>query len=72
MPYKFTVFEVVLEKSGRKRWRWRVSTPDGRAILFGSERKRLAAKYHADRALFQLLLAAACLDASAMRSPIET
>jgi len=71
MQYKFTVFEVVLQRS-RKRWRWRVSTTDGRAILFGSERKRLVAKYHADRALFQLLLTAPCLDASAMRSPIET
>jgi hypothetical protein len=66
MPYKFTVFEVVLEKSGRKRWRWRVSTTDGRAIMLGSERNRPAAKYYADRALFQLLLAAPYLDASAI------
>jgi hypothetical protein len=73
MPYKFTVFEVVLEKSGRKRWRWRVSTTDGRAIMLGSERNRPAAKYYADRALFQLLLAAPYLDASAKaRSSFET
>jgi hypothetical protein len=66
MPYKFTVFEVVLEKGGGKRWRWRVSTTDGRAIMLGSERNRPAAKYYADRALFQLLLAAPYLDASAI------
>ena len=73
MPYKFTVFEVVLEKSDRKRWRWRVSTTDGRAIMLGSERNRPAAKYCADRALFQLLLAAPYLDASAIaRSSFET
>ena len=58
MPCKFAVFEVVLEKRDRKRWRWRVSATDGRVIMIGSERSRPAAKYHADRALFQLLLTA--------------
>jgi hypothetical protein len=73
MPYKFTVFEVVLEKSARKRWWWRVSTKDGRAIMLGSERNRPAAKYYADRALFQLLLTAPNLDASAItRLSFET
>ena len=62
---KFTVLEVVLEKSGRKDGDGE-STKDGRAIMLGSERNRPAAKYYADRALFQLLLAAPYLDASAI------
>ena len=53
-------------RAAEKRWRWRVSTTDGRAIMLGSERNRPAAKYYADRALFQLLLAAPYLDASAI------
>jgi hypothetical protein len=43
MPYKFTVLEVVLEKSGRKDGDGG-STKDGRAIMLGSERNRPAAK----------------------------
>jgi hypothetical protein len=60
MPYQFPVFEVAVVKRGRKRWRWRVSTTEGRVIVHGSESNRPAARYHADRALFQLLLAAPC------------
>jgi hypothetical protein len=46
-----------------------VSTKDGRAIMLGSERNRPAAKYYVDRALFQLLLTAPNLDASAIARP---
>jgi hypothetical protein len=58
MPNQLPVFEVVVEKSGRKTWRWRVCTTDGRIVMRGSENSRPAAKYYADRALFLLLLSA--------------
>jgi hypothetical protein len=58
MPYQFQIFDVALKKSGRKTWRWRVCTTEGRVVMSGSENSRPAAKYHADRALFLLLLSA--------------
>jgi hypothetical protein len=57
MPIRFPTFEVVLKKRGRK-WRWCVCTIEGKAVMHGSEASRPAAKYQADRALFQLLLTA--------------
>jgi hypothetical protein len=57
MPYQFPVFEVVLKKRGRK-WNWRVCTPEGDVVMQGAEASRRAAKYKADRALFQLLQSA--------------
>jgi hypothetical protein len=54
---QFPVFEVVLERRGRK-WNWRVRTSTGDVLLQGSERSRPAANYKADRALFLLLLSA--------------
>jgi hypothetical protein len=54
---QFQIFEVVLKQRGRK-WLWRVSTTDGDALIEGSESSRPAAKYHANRALFLLLLSA--------------
>jgi hypothetical protein len=57
MPGRFPIFEVILNKRGRK-WRWCVCTTEGKAVMHGSESSRPAAKYQADRALFLLLLAA--------------
>lgn len=54
---QFQFFEVVLKKR-RRKWLWRVSTTDGDAVIMGSESSRPAAKYHANRALFLLLLSA--------------
>jgi hypothetical protein len=57
MPSQFPVFEVVLERRGRK-WSWRVCTSEGDVVMKGSESSRPAANYKADRALFLLLLSA--------------
>jgi hypothetical protein len=57
MPDRFAIFEIGLKKRGRK-WRWCVCTTEGRAIMYGFEGNRTAAKYQADRALFLLLLSA--------------
>jgi len=57
MPDRFPIFEVVLNKRGRK-WRWRVCTTEGTVVMQGSESDRRAGKYQADRALFLLLLTA--------------
>jgi hypothetical protein len=57
MTGRFSVFEIVLKKRGRK-WTWRVRTTEGKAIMQGAEANRAAAKYQADRALFLLLLTA--------------
>jgi hypothetical protein len=54
---QFQVFEVVLKKR-RRTWLWVVSTTDGNAVIEGSESSRPAASYHANRALFLLLLSA--------------
>jgi hypothetical protein len=67
MPNQLAVFEVVVEKSGRKTWRWRVCTTDGRIVMRGSENSRPAAKYYADRALFLLLLSAPYQSAKVLR-----
>src|SRR5229473_3342753 len=55
MPDQFPIFEVILKKRGRA-WRWCVCTTEGQIVMQGSERRRPAAKYKADRALFLLLL----------------
>ena len=57
MPDQFLVFEKVLKKR-RRTWKWRVCTPEGDVIMHGSESRRPAASYQADRALFLLLLSA--------------
>src|SRR6266581_4524782 len=57
MPDQFPVFEVILKKRGRA-WRWCVCTTEGQVVMQGSERRRPAAKYKADSALFLLLLGA--------------
>jgi len=55
MPDQFPVFEVMLKKRGRA-WRWCVCASEGQIVTEGSERRRSAAKYKADRALFLQLL----------------
>jgi len=57
MPDQFHIFEKILKKRGRK-WRWCVRTTEGTAIMHGSERSLLAARYEANRALFLLLMSA--------------
>jgi hypothetical protein len=51
------MFELTTRKRGRTRWEWRVCDSTGRAIMYGWESSRLAARYRAERALFLLLLA---------------
>jgi hypothetical protein len=48
---------------------WCVFTTDGDAIIEGSESCRPAAKYNANRALFQLLLCAPYRTSSAQKFP---
>ncbi|QFI75181.1 hypothetical protein F8237_23895 [Bradyrhizobium betae] len=54
----FPTFEMFLKRCGRRTWRWRVCTTEGRLVTHGSETSRPAAKYAAARALFLTLLAA--------------
>lgn len=58
MPEILPTFETFLKKCGRSTWRWRVCTTEGRLVMHGSETGRRAAKYAAERALFQMLLTA--------------
>ena len=51
-----SMFEVVIEKRGGFRWEWRVCDRAGKALVYGWEETRNAAKYRGERALFQLLL----------------
>lgn len=44
MPDEFPTFEVFLKKCGRRAWRWRLCTTEGRLVMDGSENGRLAAK----------------------------
>ena len=57
MPHQFPVFELLLKKRGRI-WTWCVCTTEGQVVMHGKENRRPAAKYKADRALFQMLLCA--------------
>jgi hypothetical protein len=67
-PDQFQVFEVALKKRRRTTWRWCVSTIDGDAVIEGWQSSRSAAKYNANRALFQLLLSAPYRTNSAQQS----
>ena len=49
------MLEMKLIDRGRKGWAWEVSDQNGALMARGRERTRLAAKYQAERALFQLL-----------------
>jgi hypothetical protein len=53
------MFEVVLAKRGRSRWRWRVQDRSGEAVMTGLENSRPEAKYQGERALFLLLMTTA-------------
>jgi len=57
MPDQFPVFEVILKKR-RRSWKWCLYTTEGQVVMQGSERRRPAAKYKANSALFLLLLGA--------------
>jgi hypothetical protein len=57
LPHQFSVFDVVLNKRGRK-WRWSICTAEGRVVMLGAEGSRSAARYKANRALFLMLLSA--------------
>src|SRR5260370_17329522 len=57
MPDQFPVFEVILKKR-RLSWKWCLYTTEGQVVMQGSERRRPAAKYKANSALFLLLLGA--------------
>jgi hypothetical protein len=50
------MFEVVLAKRGRSRWRWRVQDLSGKPVMTGWENSRSEAKYQGERALFLLLM----------------
>jgi hypothetical protein len=54
MRDQFPVFEQVLKKRGRV-WRWCVQTIEGQVVMQGTESKKPAAKYKADRAFFLML-----------------
>src|SRR5258706_861769 len=58
MPDQFPVFEVILKKR-RRAWKWCLCTTEGQVVMQGSERRRPAAKYKADSALFLLLFGGA-------------
>jgi hypothetical protein len=55
MGQQFEVFEVFLTKRGRV-WKWVIANSDGQLIMRGSESVRVAARYVANKYLFQLLL----------------
>ena len=54
---QFPVFDRTVRRRGRA-WRWSVSTSDGGIVMCGSEGRRSAAAYQANRAIFLLLSAA--------------
>jgi len=49
------MLEVKLTDRGRRGWVWEVRDDPGRLMARGRQRDRPAAKYQAERALFQLL-----------------
>jgi hypothetical protein len=55
MREHFPVFETLLRRRGR-RWTWFLFTADGHLIMQSSESRRSAARYQANRALFQMML----------------
>ncbi len=57
MPDRYPLFGIELNKR-RRKWRWRVCTAEGEAVMQGAESSRAAAKYQANKALFLLLLTA--------------
>jgi transposase len=49
------MFEIEVKKRGRSRWEWRVMDSSGKAVMWGWEDSRPAARYRGTRALFLLL-----------------
>jgi hypothetical protein len=49
------MLEVKLTERARRGWDWEVRDDAGKLMARGRQRDRLAAKYQAERALFQLL-----------------
>jgi hypothetical protein len=49
------MLEVKLVDRGRRGWDWEVRDDAGKLVARGRQRDRPAAKYQAERALFQLL-----------------
>lgn len=58
MPDQLPIFETHLQKRGRT-WKWYVCTTEGHVVMQGSESRRRAARYNANRALLLTLLSAA-------------
>ncbi|MBB4363521.1 hypothetical protein GGD65_004566 [Bradyrhizobium sp. CIR18] len=58
MPDQLPIFETHLKKRGRT-WKWYVCTTDGDVVIQGSESRRRAARYNANRALLLTLLSVA-------------
>jgi hypothetical protein len=54
------MLEVKLVDRGRRGWDWEVSDDAGKLMARGRQRDRMAAKYQAERALFQLLNVMSC------------
>jgi hypothetical protein len=51
------MFDMVIKNTGPDRWEWEVCKLSGKPLIFGYETTQRAARYHAERALFLLLLA---------------
>lgn len=58
MPDQLPIFETHLKRRGRT-WKWYVCTTEGQLVMQGSESRRRAARYNANRALLLTLLSAA-------------
>lgn len=58
MPDQLPIFETHLKKR-RRTWKWYVCTTDGDVVVQGSESRRRAARYNANRALLLTLLSVA-------------
>jgi len=58
MQNQFQVFETIFERRRRGAWRWKVCSAEGDVVVRGLDISRRAARYSANRALFQLLLSA--------------
>jgi hypothetical protein len=52
------MLEIVV-KSRKRHWEWSVQDQSGVALLSGRAHSRIAARYEAERALFELLRSAA-------------
>jgi hypothetical protein len=58
MRDQFQTFEAFFERRRRGAWKWKVCSAEGDVIVRGADVSRRAARYNANRAIFQLLLSA--------------